>query len=119
VPCPDVFVQDVLAALDRKGLVFQCFMDPNRPAMMDASHRVRVNYETYLFATAVAREVFHADVVAYCGLLTDPVSKRRFRPDDSSPFLEHENVLYYFERVANAQMFASHPEQFQLPAFTM
>ena len=50
MPCPDVFVQDVPAALLRKGLRLACYMDPTRTAMLDESHAVRVNYETYFFA---------------------------------------------------------------------
>ena len=58
MPCPDVFVQDVPEALIRKGLVFACYMDPSREAILDDTHAVRVNYETYLFADSAARELF-------------------------------------------------------------
>ena len=105
MPCPDVFVQDVPKALLRNGLVFPCYMDPSQTAIIDAAYAVSVNYETYLFATSTARETFRGDVVLYCGLLTDPVTKQRFRPDDCSPRIKHEGVLYFFEGQDQYAMF--------------
>ena len=63
MPCPDVFVQDVPAALTRKGLCFTCYLDPGREAILDAAHMVRVNYETYFFADTASRALFEGDVV--------------------------------------------------------
>jgi len=112
-------VQDVPAALRRKGLGFACFMDPSRPAVVDADHAVRINYETYLFADAEAREAFVADVLRYCGLVTDPVSKQRFRPDGDSPTREHAGVLYVFRNDGSRDMFARDPDRFRVPGYTM
>ena len=112
-------MQDVPKALQRKGLVFACYMDPSRPAQLDAAYMVRVNYETYLFADSTARTLFQGDVVQYCGLLTDPVTKHRFRPDDASPSFEHDGVTYYFESYDALEMFGQDPEQFRLPAYSM
>lgn len=121
MPCPDVFVQDVPAVLNRKGLAFACYMDPSRPALCDSEHAVRVNYETYLFADGAARDRFSDDVVTYCGLLTDPVTKQRFRPAADSPYHEDEatGVLYYFESVSSFTMFLRMPEDYRLPGYTM
>jgi YHS domain-containing protein len=112
-------VQDVVAALNRKGLTYACYFDPERPAVLDGTHAVRVNYETYLFADTAARELFRGDVVRFCGLLTDPVTKRRFRPDETSPRIEHEDVVYYFADDAGYEMFVLDPESFKLPGYSM
>ena len=112
-------MQDVPKALERKGLVFACYMDPSRPAKLDNAYTVRVNYETYLFADSTARALFQGDIVQYCGLLTDPVSKRRFRPDDASPRFQDDSVTYFFESHEQLEMFAQDPESFRLPAYAM
>jgi YHS domain-containing protein len=112
-------VQDVPAALRRKGLTYACYMDPTRPAIIDDTHAVRVNYETYLFADTASRELFAGDIVRFAGLLTDPVSKRRFRPSQESPLIEFEQVMYYFESDSSYQMFVRDPESYRLPGFVM
>ncbi len=112
-------MQDVTAALQRAGLGFNCYLDPSRPALIDADHSVRVNYETYIFADTATRDAFRADVVRYCGLLTDPVSKGRFRPDTDSPQAEYADVLYYFEEQSHKDMFLMDPEGYRLPGYTM
>ena len=112
-------MQDVVAALNRKGLVYSCYFDPSRPAVMDSSHEVRVNYETYLFADEAARGTFAADVVRYCGLLTDPVTKLRFRPSLDSPHIRHGGVTYYFQSGGNYEMFVRDPDAFRLPGYKM
>ncbi|MCB9898628.1 MAG: hypothetical protein H6825_11550 [Planctomycetes bacterium] len=112
-------MQDVLAALIRKGIGFTGYLDPSRPALLDAEHLVRLNYETYLFADTAGRDAFLADPLRFCGLLTDPVSKRRFRPRDDSPRAEHSGVTYYFEDESGRAMFVADPERFRLPGWTM
>ena len=119
MPCPDVFVQDVIAAVRRKGLGFQGYLDHTRPARLDADHAAFVNYETYVFADAANRARFLADVLAHCGLLTDPVSKRRFRPAADAPRAEHAGRTWYFESAAQRDMFLRAPESYELPGFTM
>jgi len=112
-------VQDVIAAVQRKGLSFQGYLDDTRPARLDAEHVAFVNYETYLFADVANRERFCADVLAHCGLLTDPVSKRRFRPRPDAPRAEHAGRSWYFESVAQRDMFLRAPESYELPGFSM
>jgi YHS domain-containing protein len=115
VPCPDVFVQDVPAALVRKGLTFQDYFDPRRPAVIDAEHCVRFNFEAWFFADAEGRARFLADPIAYCGLLTDPVSRKRFRPAAGSTPLAHGGVTWFFECGSTRETFARDPELYRLP----
>ncbi len=121
MPCPDVFVQDVPAVLNRKGLAFACYMDPSRPAICDSDHAVRINYETYLFADGAARERFLGDIVGFCGMLTDPVTKRRFRPGAGSPYHEDAatGVRYWFESPDSFELFLAMPEVYRLPGYKM
>jgi YHS domain-containing protein len=119
VPCPDVFVQDVPSAVNRKGLIFQDYFDPARPAVLDAAHCVRLNYEAWFFADDAGRQRFLANPLASCGLLTDPVSKQRFRPAADAPSAECEGVTFYFENGANRDFFVGDPERYRLPHWKM
>lgn len=103
----------------RKGLAFACYMDPSRPAIIDGAHAVRVNYETYFFADTATCELFSGDIVRFCGLLTDPITKHRFRPSPESPWQEYERVVYYFRDDASYEMFVQDPERYRLPGYTM
>ena len=119
MPCPDVLVQDVPAAVNRKGLSFQDYFDPARPAVLDARHCVRLNYEAWFFADDRSRDRFAADPLANCGLLTDPVSKQRFRPQRGAPLAHHGGVAFYFESDANRALFEQDPERYRLPHWQM
>ena len=114
-------MQDVPAALVRRGLAIEGYFDPSRPAVLDAEHAVRVNYETYLFADLAARDAFRRDIVRFCGLVTDPVTKRRFRPKVTSPRSvdDQTGVAYLFESEGARDMFTQRPEAFRLPGYRM
>jgi YHS domain-containing protein len=112
-------VQDVPAYLRRKGLAFQDYLDARQPAVIDAEHCVRLNYEAFLFADLWTRERFLSDPTTYCGLLTDPVTRRRFRPSADSPHASHAGVLYLFEREEHRTRFEEDPELFSRPSWTM
>lgn len=112
-------MQDVPSFVRAKGLAFEDYLDARRAAVIDAEHCARVNYEAYFFADAWERERFLSDVVTYCGLLTDPISRRRFRPRADSPRAVHAGVTYYFEDEANRLLFESAPEAYRLPGWTM
>ncbi len=112
-------MQDVPDLVRRKGLVFQDYLDARRPAVLDAEHCVRLNWEAFFFADRWERERFLSDPVTYCGLLTDPVSRRRFRPTPDSPRFAHAGVTYFFESVANRARFEEDPETLRLPGWKM
>jgi YHS domain-containing protein len=119
VPCPDVFVQDVPNFARSAGLAFEDFFDARRPAVIDAEHCVRLNYEAFFFADLWERERFRSDPLVYCGLLTDPVSRTRFRPNASSPRATHEGVTYFFENERNRELFEDDAEKLRLPGWKM
>jgi YHS domain-containing protein len=112
-------VQDVPGYLARKELSVPCYFDETRTAVLDAAHAVRLNYETFLFSDASLAREFAADPVRYCGLLTDPVSRRRFRPRSDSPRVEDEGVVYFFECAGTQARFRADPAAHRLPGYTM
>ena len=119
MPCPDVFVQDAPQFLARKGLTFGGYLDPDREAIVADDYAARVNYETYLFADEINRDVFMADVIRYCGLVTDPITNERFRPHDTSPRFDYDGVLYLFSSEDSLASFVSDPETYRLPGYVM
>ena len=119
MPCPDVFVQDFPTFAERKELTFRDHLDSREPAIIDADHCVRLNYEGFFFGNLYTRERFVSDPLLYCGFLTDPVSKQRFRPDEDSPRASHEEVTYYFEGEDEKTLFEADPDAFKLPGWKM
>ena len=112
-------MQDFPTLLERYGLEIAGYFDVSRPAVLDERHHVRLGYEAFFFADRAGRDRFIARPLAYCGLLTDPVSKRRFRPTGSSPSARHDGVTFYFETRANRDRFEAMPESYQLPGYVM
>lgn len=112
-------MQDVPAFLLERGIALADYLDARKPAVIDAEHCVRLNWEAFFFGDLWERERFLADPVTFCGLLTDPISRRRFRPTADSPQSEHEHVTYYFETEANRTLFESDPPAFRLPGWKM
>ncbi|NOT31238.1 MAG: hypothetical protein HOP15_12395 [Planctomycetes bacterium] len=112
-------MQDVPEFVRRKNLAFQDYLDARRPAVIDAEHCVRLNWETYFFADRWERERFLSDPLAYCGLLTDPVSRARFRPGPDAPHLVAGGVAYYFASEENRARFEDDPEAHRLPGWKM
>ncbi len=112
-------MQDVDAYLVRRGIEIACFFDPLRRAVLDDRHQVRLNYEAFFFSETTMVEEFRADPVRFCGLLTDPVSKRRFRPKSSSPRIEFEGVAYYFETRETHERFRRRPHAHAVPGYRM
>ena len=112
-------MQDVDAYLVRRAVSLGCYFRPEVPAVLDDAHQVRLNYEAYFFSEPEMVARFRADPIRYCGLLTDPVSNRRFRPDRAAPRLAHEGVVYYFESVQTRDRFRRTPEAYVLPGWTM
>ena len=105
--------------LVRKGLTVPCYFDPTRNAVLDDEHMVRVNYEIFLFSDTKKRARFLEDPVQYSGLVTDPVSKRRFRPSRSSPACEEGGVVWLFATNRTYGRFRRDPERYRLPGFKM
>ena len=119
MPCPPVFVQDPEALLNELGVKLPCIVDPSRQAILDADHRVLVNHEVYFFSSAEAKARFVKNPLKYCGLVTDPVSRERFRPSRSSPKTTYAGRLYFFSSPKTLETFRAMPERYKDPTRTM
>lgn len=89
------------------------------PALVDDSHRISIGYETFFVSSDDAKRRFMQDVPKYCGVLTDPVTKTRFYPDDESPHRFHRDREYYFQSDSTEQVFAMMPMEYEDPAYKM
>lgn len=112
-------MQDVSVFVNRKELTFRDHLDSREPAIIDAEHCVRLNYEASFFGNLWTREQFVSDPTLYSGYLTDPVSKNRFRPTEDSPRFSHEEVTYYFESASLRDTFKAAPDNYKLPGWKM
>ena len=92
-------------------------VDPSRTAVIDAEHRVFLNYEIFYFADDKLKRSFLADPVAYSGLLTDPVTLRRFQPAADSPRRDHEGRIYLFSGEDSAAGFDADPYRYAVPVY--
>lgn len=112
-------MQDVPVFVKRKGLEYRDYLDSREAAIIDEEHCVRINYEAYFFGDLWNRERFIADPVAFCGMLTDPITRERFRPSPDSPRTSHEGVVYYFESDDSRVTFRQAPDIYRLPGWAM
>ena len=110
-------MQDPQIQLQELGLAIPDALDPARSAVLDAAHRSFVNYETFFFADEADRRRFDADPTASCGVLTDPVTKERFRPGSDSPRGTFGGRTYIFFNSANKESFEKNPEAVALPNY--
>jgi YHS domain-containing protein len=116
-PCVKVFVQDPQIQLLDLGLAVPDVLDPRKLAVLDAAHRSFVDYETYFFLNEDDKRRFDADPTASCGILTDPVTKARFRPGSDSPRLSFDGRAYIFFSEASRQAFEKTPEAYARPNY--
>lgn len=108
-------MEDPEIYLNELGLAFSCVVDPSRPAILDAAHRLLVNHEVYFFSSEQARAAFRKDPIRWCGLVTDPVTGLRFRPGRASPRLEYEGRPYYFASRGSRKTFRADPARYRNP----
>ena len=108
-------MQDPQTYLVSRGIKLSSFFDASRPAKVDSLHQERVNWEFYFFADEAERARFAKAPAQNCGLVTDPVSRKRFKPKSKSPHAQHEGTPFYFESDENLKLFAAMPDSFEVP----
>jgi YHS domain-containing protein len=87
-------------------------LDPSRPARIEVAYRARVNHELYYFADSTLLRRFQADPLRFCGRVTDPVSRRLFRPSSGSPRMAFRGRPYFFENRLDLEIFTALPDSF-------
>ena len=111
-PCPSVFIQDPERYLRPMKISLRCPVVPSRRAILDSSLRVRLNQDIYYFSSMAALKRFRKDPLRYCGKLTDPVTRERFRPTKSSPHVAFRGRDYWFAADSTLARFQAQPERF-------
>lgn len=109
---PDTYLNDL-------GITLAGAVDPSQPAVIDAAHRVSVNWETYYVSSEANRERFLETPWAYTGEVTDPVGRVRFRPDAASPSRSYDGKQYLFSNEASAKQFDEDPAMYAEPMLSM
>lgn len=100
-------------------IIVACPVEPDRDAVLEASHRIFVNWETYYVSGTAALTTFLAAPYEFTGKLTDPVARTRFQPDSESPRRDHAGRIFYFGSRETADRFAAQPDSFATPEITM
>jgi YHS domain-containing protein len=105
---PDPYLHDMEAT-------FPCAVNPDQPAIIDASHRAFVNHEVYYFGSDDALRAFVEEPWRYAGRVTDPVSLERFAPTRDSLRRSHGGRLFFLASAANAAAFDAEPATYGVP----
>jgi len=105
-------VQDPERYLTGLGLSVPCAVNPKRKGKIEPALRREINHEIYYFADAGTLRRFDRDPLRYCGLVTDPASRARFRPTPGSPQLDYMGRRYYFATDSTCAVFTAMPDSF-------
>ena len=89
-------------------------VDPKSLGSLDTSLHARVNGEVYRFSRPTTLAMFRRNPVAWCGILRDPVSGRRFVPDRHSPRLDTRDGPYFFADGGTCLAFRAEPEKYAI-----
>jgi YHS domain-containing protein len=110
-------VQDPQIQLQELGIGVPDAIDNRKAAVLDSAHRSFVNYEVFFFADEGDKRRFDADPTGLCGVLTDPVTKQRFRPGDDAPRVDFNGRTYFFFTAEGKATFEKSPETFARPNY--
>ena len=80
-------MQDPERFLKEQSIQVHCVVHPDKPARIEPKLRAWVNHELYYFSDAKALSSFRKDPLHYCGLVTDPVTRRAYRVDQGIPIM--------------------------------
>ncbi|MEZ4651272.1 MAG: hypothetical protein R3E97_21270 [Candidatus Eisenbacteria bacterium] len=112
-------MKDPSPHLSDLGIELASYSDPARPAVIDDAHLARVNYEIYYFADEKERISFGQHPRESCGIVTDPITKQRFRPGSSAPRMSHAERTWFFVSDSTRTLFAAMPDSFLSPRYSM
>ena len=89
-----------------------CPVNPERPARIEEALLRQVNWEAVYFSDPYALTRFDAEPLAYAAILTDPVTRQRFRPGSGAPAMEYGGRRWYFLSDSTRAAFAAMPDSF-------
>ena len=112
-------MQDPTLYLNQLAVTANSMFNESLPAIIDSTHCILWNYETFLFANDDEKSRFKLDPTERCGPLTDPVTLQRFVPIASSPHLDHNGRMYYFWSDSTRSTFAMMPDMYAAPHYKM
>ena len=112
-------MQDPIPYLSSLDIDLHCAIENDEIAALDSTRARRINYEWFFFSSLETVIRFDEDPLAYCGILTDPVTLDRFVPGDDSPIVEHEGVPYYFWSDSTRITFQMMPAMYAQPNYKM
>ena len=112
-------MQDPETYLNELGIELDCAVNSRVKARIEKESRSRLNYEIYFFSEAREKEKFDRKPLSYCGILTDPVSKQRFRPGTKAEPEWFGGQAWYFVSDSTQALFAATPDSFATPKFGM
>lgn len=112
-------MEDPEVYLAELGISLSCATADGQPARLDSTTRCYVNYEIFFFSDESERTRFESDPLQYCGIVTDPISRQRFRPTSLSPRFDCNDHPYYFFTEENMATFATSPMMYATPNYKM
>jgi YHS domain-containing protein len=98
--------------LEARHVTLPCAVVPGKTAKIDKTLTARLNYEIFMFSGPKARQTFDKNPLAYCGLLTDPVTQKRFQPRNASPQFVYKDRKYFFLSDSTRTAFIATPDSF-------
>ena len=90
------------------------YFNKESAALVEKEKRAQVNYEFFYFADEAGKEQFESDPLRWCGTVTDPISRERFRPTEKSAVAEHNGIPFFFSSEDTKTAFAAHPDSFSV-----
>ena len=91
-----------------------CVVRKGSSAVVDSTMRTMVGHDVFYFSGIRERDLFRKDPLAYCKVLTDPVTLKRFPVSRKSPHIEWMMRHYYFMSDSTRAVFAAMPDSFAL-----
>ena len=114
-----VFVQGPHTFLNELGIALPALDNEDEIAILASDHHSRVNWESYFFSCRDEKARFDVRPLAFCGLLTDPVTRDRFQPGPSSPRYVYEGTPFFFSSDSTLAVFASMADSLSVPMHRM
>lgn len=82
------------------------------PARLEPEYRSAVNREIYFFTSLEKKKRFEAHPELYCGVITDPVTGIRYRPEGKVRRFDYMGQPYIFSSDSTLAVFQAAPDSF-------